>query len=82
MIYSKSFFEMHFRLKIDDVALSHVNSTVGVFAPADTDYYYSVTFQYSDSSLAAGMHDVVVETLRTCNGQIDTCYLLMQTYIP
>ena len=81
MVPNGAVFEMHFRLKIDDVALSHVNSTVGIFAPADTDYYYSVTFQYSNSSLIAGAHEVTVETERTCDGHIDNCCLLVQTYI-
>lgn len=73
---------MSFRLKIDDVANTLSGTIVGLLGPTDTGYSYSVALQYADSSLAAGTHDVVVETLRTCNGYIDNCYLVVQTYIP
>ncbi|MFX1467310.1 MAG: hypothetical protein ACFFB8_01500 [Promethearchaeota archaeon] len=74
-------FFMSFQLKIDGVAIIPSGTTVGLVAPTDTGYSYSVTLQYADSSLTAGPHNVIVITYRTCDGYMDNCFLLVQTFI-
>jgi hypothetical protein len=71
---------MHFGLKIDGVVIMESRTTVGPTTAAITNMYFSVSLQYSDSALSAGTHTVVVETMRECNGEIDNCALMVQTY--
>lgn len=73
---------MNFRLNIDDTSIPESNTIVGLATNDVTHIDYSVTLQYGDSSLLPGSHEVTVETMRECGGQIYNCYLLVQTYIP
>lgn len=42
--------------------------------------FFSVALQFRNATMGAGAHTVVVETMRECNGYIDNCVLLVQTY--
>jgi len=78
---SSSICRMNFRLFIDSVAADDSLITVGgTSMPANT--LLSVSLQYFETAIGAGIHTVVVQTMRECDGFIDNCYLLVQTYTP
>jgi hypothetical protein len=78
---TSSICRMNFRLVIDTVAASDSIVIVGGTG-MPTNSLFSVALQYFETTLAAGSHTVVVQTMRECDGLIDNCYLVVQTYIP
>jgi len=71
---------MHFRLKIDGYSIASSLTTVGPTSGTALNTYFSVAFQQVNTTLSAGIHIVVVETERECDGFIDNCLLFVQTY--
>ena len=72
---------MHFVLNIDGHRMLQSQTTVGHNEGGTiTTIHYSIALQFSNRTLGAGTHTVVVETMRECNGFIDKCALLVHTY--
>ena len=73
---------MHFRLKIDDNSYLSTEATVGPTGGTDSNNFYSIAIQYSNSTLGVGSHTVVVETMRETSASsfVDNCALIVQTY--
>lgn len=69
---------MHFRLLIDEAPQNdNATTSVGAENSSVSALSFSVALQYADYSLSTGSHNVKVQTMRTCDGNIYNCLLLV-----
>ncbi|MFW9989907.1 MAG: hypothetical protein ACFFC3_14765 [Candidatus Odinarchaeota archaeon] len=72
---------MEFWLNIDDIRYDETYLRVGSYETETTSFDLSVALQYAEYSLATGTHNVTVETVRYCDGELSNCFLLVQCLV-
>ena len=81
LVASSGLVYMHFVLNVDDFRVVQSQATVGHNEGATINTIsFSVALQFTNTTMSAGVHTVVVEHMRECSGFIDNCALFVQTY--